>query len=81
MERVVTIPLSEADMDKLHGRARPLVIAAPSRGDGRVTEQLRILAPLHRICTLLSYTRLAAHIGRVLGTVVCSMLTRTLRTR
>ena len=45
------------------------------------TEQLRILAPLHRICTLLSYTRLAAHIGRVLGTVVCSMLTRTLRTR
>ena len=43
MERVVTIPLSEADMDKLHGRARPLVIAAPSKGDGRVTEQLRIL--------------------------------------
>lgn len=45
------------------------------------TDQLRILAPLHRICTLLGYTRLAAHIGRVLGTVVCSMLARTLRSR
>lgn len=43
MERIVTIPLSEAEQDNLLGRARPLVITAPDASDPQVVEQMRML--------------------------------------
>lgn len=45
------------------------------------SDQLRILTSLHRILTLVRYERRAAHVARVLSTVVCSILARTLRVR
>lgn len=45
------------------------------------SDQLRVLSSLHRILSLLGYTRQVAHVSRTLGTVVCSMLARTMRVR
>lgn len=43
MERIVTIPLAEADHLTLLGRARPVIIMAPAEDDAAAAEQLRLL--------------------------------------
>ena len=43
MERIVTIPLAEADHLTLLGRARPVIITAPAESDAAAVEQLRML--------------------------------------
>lgn len=42
-ERVVTIPITDVDMDDLRWKSRPVVISARDEADPRVGEQLRIL--------------------------------------
>ena len=43
MERIVTIPLAEADHLTLLGRARPVIITAPAESDAAAVDQLRML--------------------------------------
>lgn len=43
MERIVTIPLGETDMDNLRWKARPVLIVAERELDERVATQLQML--------------------------------------
>lgn len=42
-QRVVTIPITDVDMDTLRWKSRPVVIFARDEGDHRVSDQIRML--------------------------------------
>lgn len=43
VQRIVTIPIREVDMDALRWKSRPVVITASDEADQRVSDQIRML--------------------------------------